>query len=62
MKEVGEGTEMPDWMATERDAFAAAIMAPLIEPDAAQVEHDDIFGTGTIAQKIARATDGGPDT
>ena len=53
---VGSGTDMADWMAAERDAFAAAIMAPLIEPDVAQVEHDEIFGTGKIARKIAKAT------
>ena len=53
---VGAGPDMADWMAAERDAFAAAIMAPLIEPDVAQAEHDEIFGTSKIAQKIAKAT------
>lgn len=58
----GDSPDLADWMANERDAFAAALMAPLIEPDMAQDAHDLIFGTGTIAKKVARATDKGNTT
>ena len=54
-----DSAEMAGWMADERDAYAAALMAPLVEPDMAQAAHDRIFGTGTIADKVARATDEG---
>lgn len=52
----GADPETADWMTQERDAFAAALMAPLVEPDMAQAAHDRIFGTGTIADKVSRAT------
>ncbi len=52
----GDSPDLAIWMEQERDAFAAALMAPLTEPDMAQAAHDRIFGTGTIGDKVAHAT------
>ena len=58
LSQSGDTDAMAQWLAEEGDAFAAAIMAPLIEPDMAQRRHDEIFGTGTIAKKISQALAG----
>ena len=35
--------ELSAWMAKEKDAFGAAILTPIIEPDQAQSRHDVLF-------------------
>jgi hypothetical protein len=37
-------SEVVQWMAAEKDAFARALLQPLLEPDIAQKLHDELFG------------------
>lgn len=57
LTEAEEDPALSRWMAQEKDAFAAAILAPIIEPDMAQKRHDEIFDRGAAKPK-AKARSG----
>lgn len=49
----GEDPALMQWMAREKDEFAAAILTPLVEPDMAQRRHEEIFGDDAVGRAKA---------
>jgi len=46
LKSVEEDKDFRQWLVRERDEFSKYLMTPLLEPDIAQLRHDEIFGKG----------------
>ena len=45
---VEEDKDLRQWLVRERDEFSKYLLMPLIEPDIAQLRHDQIFGKGVV--------------
>lgn len=46
LKSIESDKDLQQWLMKEREEFAQYLLGPILEPDIAQLRHDQLFGKG----------------